>query len=190
MGKKEPIGRVWAGVIYPESAPEDWLSRLEAIHVPMAISPLHVPDAEEKKPHRHVLIKYEGNKSLSQVREIFTEVNGAVLPTPVKSIGGYARYLCHLDDPKKQQLDVTDVICLGGFDYSRYIIKSPEADRQRLLTEIEEFVMDNLVTEYLQVRQYARESAPDWLEILHNPAYVRVIDTLIRSVRHSLVPQV
>ena len=187
--KKDIFGRVWAGIVYPSSAPRDWLSRLEYQHVPMAISPLHEPDYDDRKPHHHVLVKFDGNKSLSQVRAIFEDVNGIVLPAKIESVSGYARYLCHLDDPKKQQLDVTEVITFGGFDYSQYLVKTSEAERKEMLTEIENFVMDNCVTEYAELRQYAREQAPEWIEILHNPAFVRLIDTLIKSVRHSLVVQ-
>ena len=51
--------RIFATVVYPESAPEDWRERLEGEHVKAMVSPLHcldtLPTGEVKKAHYHVL---------------------------------------------------------------------------------------------------------------------------------------
>ena len=47
--RTEDKARHFTFLIYPESAPEDWVSKLEAIGLPMAISPLHDQDLIEKK---------------------------------------------------------------------------------------------------------------------------------------------
>lgn len=41
--------RNFAFILYPESLPNDWKAQLEAIGVPMAISPLHDKDKSERK---------------------------------------------------------------------------------------------------------------------------------------------
>lgn len=45
-GKKtaEMRSRIFATVVYPESAPEDWRERLESTHVAAMVSPLHCRD--------------------------------------------------------------------------------------------------------------------------------------------------
>ena len=52
--------RNYATVVYPESAPSDWIDKLTECFVPAFISPLHDkdinPGGEPKKPHYHVII--------------------------------------------------------------------------------------------------------------------------------------
>ena len=36
--------RYWTFLIYPESAPKDWYSKLEELHIPICVSPLHDKD--------------------------------------------------------------------------------------------------------------------------------------------------
>ena len=52
--------RNYGTVVYPESAPSDWISRLQEQLVPALISPLHDRDINSdgtiKKPHFHVMI--------------------------------------------------------------------------------------------------------------------------------------
>lgn len=38
--------RVWAFILYPESAPSDWLVRLSDSHIPAAVSPVHDRDLD------------------------------------------------------------------------------------------------------------------------------------------------
>lgn len=58
--------RNFATVVYPESAPSDWIDKLDQLHVAALISPLHDkdtnPSGEPKKPHYHVLLMFEGKK--------------------------------------------------------------------------------------------------------------------------------
>ena len=66
--------KVWAAIVYPESLPKDWKSRLEHTHVASAVSPLHKADVwttedEEKDPthkagtrkkeHHHIVLYFE-----------------------------------------------------------------------------------------------------------------------------------
>ncbi len=96
--------RNFATVVYPESAPEEWQGILAEQFIPAFISPLHDkdlnPTGEEKKAHWHVVVMFEGKKSVEQVTEIFNLIGG-VGCDKVHSIRGYARYLCHLDNPDK-----------------------------------------------------------------------------------------
>lgn len=120
-GKARLRFRNFTTIVYPDSAPEDWIARLDEYCVPYIISPLHDRDKNmvgntPKKPHYHVMIMFDNVKSLEQVKEIFTDIN-AVGGEIVQSPRGTARYLCHLDNPEKARYSVTDVRCGFGADY-------------------------------------------------------------------------
>ena len=67
--------RNYATVVYPESAPSDWIDKLTECFVPAFISPLHDkdinPGGEPKKPHYHVIIMFDSVKTRDQAKEIF-----------------------------------------------------------------------------------------------------------------------
>ena len=81
QAKREQRTRNFATVVYPESAPSDWIDKLDQLHVAALISPLHDkdtnPSGEPKKPHYHVLLMFEGVKDYeTQVKPIFAEIGG------------------------------------------------------------------------------------------------------------------
>ena len=91
--------RLFATIVYPESAPTDWREKLSALHIPALVSPLHDKDTEEesgklKKEHYHVMVYFAGKKSVDSVMKIFDSFGG-VGCIVLQSKGGYARYLCH-----------------------------------------------------------------------------------------------
>lgn len=159
--------RNFATVVYPDSAPSDWLDRLSAFRVPAFVSPLHDrdinPTGEAKKPHYHVLLFFEGKKSIDQVRSIFESFSGVGIEV-VSSLRGYARYLCHLDNPEKAQYNIDDVRSLCGADYSD-VIGLP-SDRYRVLGEIVDFCDAEGIVSYSDLVIYARTYRPDWFRVL------------------------
>ena len=124
MAERKTCGRGrtrnYGTIVYPESAPQDWQTILAEMCIPCFISPLHDsdinPDGETKKPHYHVMIMFEGVKTVEQATEIFNQIGG-VGHEIVQSARGYARYLCHLDNPEKHQYSPDDVKAYGGADY-------------------------------------------------------------------------
>ena len=65
--------RNWAFVVYPESAPSDWIEQLQLSGAQFAISPLHDKDlnatGEPKKAHWHVIVVYGSPTTESNVKE-------------------------------------------------------------------------------------------------------------------------
>lgn len=161
--------RNYATVVYPESAPENWQELLVQQFVPAFISPLHDkdenPGGELKKPHHHVMIMFDGVKTVEQAQEVFTAIGGVGCEV-VKSIRGYARYLCHLDNPEKVQYKEDEVRCLCGADYFDVINLS--VDRRIALTEMQQFCRRYKVTSFSLLADFAMDYRPDWLRVLQD----------------------
>lgn len=166
--------RNFATVVYPESAPTDWQEILAGHFVSAFISPLHDhdknPTGEDKKPHYHVMLMFDGVKTLDQAKEIFDTIGGVGLEK-VQSIRGYARYLCHLDNPEKAQYLPDDVRCLCGADYSATI--GLVTDKYKAIDEIMDFCDLNQIYSYRDLMQYCRKERRDWFRVLcDNGSYV------------------
>lgn len=159
--------RNFATVIYPESAPNNWQELLSDCFVPAFISPLHDkdvnPTGEPKKAHFHVMLMFEGPKTLEQAQEIFSKIGG-VGCEKVNSIRGYARYLCHLDNPEKVQYSQDDVRSLCGADYNGTI--GLATDKYKALGEMQDFCELYDVYSFYLLAKYAKEHRPDWYRIL------------------------
>lgn len=166
--------RNFATVVYPESAPEDWQEILSQQFVPCFISPLHDkdinPGGEPKKPHYHVVIMYEGKKSLEQAKELISLFSGVGCEV-VQSIRGYARYLCHLDNPEKAQYLPDQVRSLCGADYSATI--GLVTDKYKAIDEIMDFCDEKGIYSYRDLMKYCRKERRDWFRVLcDNGSYV------------------
>ncbi|MFR2030007.1 MAG: Rep family protein [Collinsella sp.] len=75
-GRKASKTRHWAFIVYPESAPKNWLSILEDLHMQALVSPLHDKDqtaSRPKKPHWHVCrcIWFVSQKRADEIIEPF-----------------------------------------------------------------------------------------------------------------------
>lgn len=178
--------RNFATVVYPESAPENWQELLADLKVPAFISPLHDqdinPGGEKKKPHYHVLIMFEGVKTMEQADDLF-KVIGGVGNEKVQSIRGYARYLCHLDNPEKAQYKQEDVRCLGGADYVSVI--GLALDRYKAIGEMIDYCVENKVYSYAALLKYSRLERFDWFRILCDNGTM-VMREFLKSYRWSV----
>ena len=174
--------RNFATVIYPESAPENWREILAGYFVPAFVSPLHDRDVnatgEPKKAHHHVMVMFEGKKSEEQVKNLFDSIGGVGLEK-VESLRGYARYLCHLDNPEKAQYNPSDVISLNGSDYSYTI--GIVADKYKAVREMIAFCKTNQIVSYAELLEYAAVEQDTWFRILCDSGTV-VMKEYLKSV--------
>lgn len=181
-----PAGRTrnYATVVYPESAPADWKQTLADAKVPAFISPLHDqdanPDGELKKPHYHVLLMFEGPKTVEQARAIFDGLGGVGCEA-VQSLRGYARYLCHLDNPEKHQYDPSAVISLCGADYIDAI--GLPTDKYKAIGEMMDWCIENGTTSYADLLEYSRACRSDWFRVLCDSATV-VVKEYLKSAEY------
>lgn len=112
-------GRNFSGVFYPESCPPDFEKVIESFGCKCALSPLHTPDDDDKKPHYHLVFCFSGNKTLEQVREMMYKL-GSGMVQPVNDICSMIRYLVHKDNPEKQQLDKSEIKCYHNIQIDKY----------------------------------------------------------------------
>lgn len=124
MNNKNVKKRNWAFVLYPESAPADWLDHLRSTGLQCAVSPLHDSDlnadGSPKKPHWHVIACYSGPTSYNVVKALTDSLN-APIPQPLEQVRGYYRYLTHKDNPEKAQYSDLDIRTINGFDIADYV---------------------------------------------------------------------
>lgn len=170
MGEKKSRdmrARNFATVVYLDSAPLNWLDILSDLHVPAFVSPYHNndknPDGEDKKPHYHVMIMYEGKKSIEQAKENFEKIGGVGCEI-VNSMRGYARYLCHLDNPEKYQYSTEEVKSFGGANYIDTI--SLITDKYQIIGEMQDFCERYDVTSFYLLCNYARKNRSNWYRAL------------------------
>ena len=159
--------RNYVTVVYPDSAPENWQRILSEQFIPCFISPLHDkdvnPNGEPKKPHYHVMLMFDSVKTEEQAKEVFNMIGGVGLEV-VKSLRGYARYLCHLDNPEKAQYDTNDVVCISGADYISII--GLAIDKLKALDEMMDFCDEYDVVSFYVLSKYARAHRSDWSRVL------------------------
>ena len=165
--------RNYATVVYPESARSNWFEILVDEKISAFVSPLHDkdvnPTGEPKKAHFHVLLMFEGVKTSEQARQIFEKFDGVGCET-VNSLRGYARYLCHLDNPEKYQYSPEDVKCLCGADYIATI--GLAIDKYKALAEMEDFCEQYNITSFYLLSRYATKFRSDWSRILKDSGSV------------------
>lgn len=166
---KRGLGRTrnFTTIVYPESAPENWLDILNSHHVQAFVSPLHDrdidPDGKTKKSHWHVLVMFDSVKTVEQAEKLFDQMGG-VGCQKVNSVRGNARYLCHLDNPEKTQYDTNDVKAFAGADYQE--VCSLISDKYGTIREILAFCEDNNIINFADLLVYASENRNDWFRIL------------------------
>ena len=178
----------FATIVYPESAPSDWIEKLEEQHIQALISPLHDKDINKegnpKKPHYHVILIFESLKSPKQVTEII-EIFGGVGTIPLHSLGAYSRYLCHIDDPEKAQYSKEDVKEISGANYKECCRQNGEKEKEdeANLIELTQIILDQRITYFHEVADLIIKEHSDLFSALKTNSYY------IHSVIMSLATQ-
>lgn len=188
ISKKNQKGRYWAFVMYPDSMPDNWVEIIRNTGLPMALSPLHNldldPTGDEKKPHYHVIVYYDGPTTLNQVYENVCKPLNATIPIKLESMRGMYRYHIHLDNPEKYQYDDRDREFFNGFDVSS--VSSLSATEEfKILREILQFIRDNRLTEFYDLlNQLTDNELFDMFEVACKKA--GVITSYMCSVRNKI----
>lgn len=164
-------------LVYPDSAPENWIEILRMQHVPFIVSPLHDKDKDlsefdgdlclvSKKAHWHVAIMCDGNKPLSYFTELSHSVNGSATAWKIQNLRSMLRYFCHMDNPEKYQYSVNDIRCYCGASYQNAL----EMEGYELLRECKKII--KYANEYhiysfeSLVKNLTDNNEDDWLHII------------------------
>lgn len=183
--------RNWAFVVYPESAPSDWIEQLQQRGVVGAISPLHDKDlnatGEPKKAHWHVIVTYEGPTAQSVVERL-TELLNAPKPIPLEQVRGYYRYLTHKDNPEKAQYDENDIQTLNGFDI-RDFVEMTKSEVNAKIRIIQKMIRELDFLEYADLLDYLQDEdeLADEYDVAIN--HTILLNTYIKSRRYKREPK-
>jgi hypothetical protein len=181
--------RNWAFFVYPESAPENWREQLKNRGLVCAISPLHDKDIvnetseEEKKPHWHVLVNFNGPTTYSNVKSI-TDSLKQPIPEPINNMRGYYRYLTHKDDPDKYQYNEKDIETLNGFNISDYV-EMTRSEKEAVKIVLINYIRENVIMEYAELIENLDDDEK-FLELEIASNNTMFFDKYITSRRHRM----
>lgn len=125
--------RYFTFLLYPESVPEDWFTKLETLDVPMAISPLHDKDESPlggyKKPHWHVIYVAKNPVTADSVRIKIKRLLGdnSIAKVQIVEQGMESMYLYLTHESKdaiaknKHVYPKSEIRLLNNFDIDRYV---------------------------------------------------------------------
>lgn len=181
--------RYFTFLLYLESIPADWKTRLELLGVPIAISPLHdsdkskVPGQEFKKAHYHLIYIADNPVTAESVRLKIKRVLGDSSIAKVQiistSVENCYLYLTHESkdaiDKKKHVYDKNDIVHLNNFDIDRYITESVEEKED----------LYNLICDIIDVEELANVRELKRFIALNGSSYgirgMRQVNSVLRS---------
>lgn len=176
--------RLYATIVYPDNkgdperglspTPDNWIEVLQSFNVPCFVSPFHDKDKDYdenklKKPHYHVMVMYDGVKTIRQFDKIRDAIGG-VGYFVIDSAAGYARYLCHLEHANKHQYPTSEVKAFNGADYEMTIGNT--YNRKACIIQMIRFIDRHNVMTFSQILRYALKYEPDWFNCLMDNSFL------------------
>ena len=164
MANKVVKKRNWSFILYPESAPPDWVDILSQTGLQCAVSPLHDKDINEadnelKKAHYHVILCYSGPTSFNVVKAL-TDKLRCPIPQALESVRGMYRYFTHKDNPEKFQYDEREILCINGFS----IIDFVELTKSEVLAikkQLQTMIREMGILEYSDLMDFLQDCDMD-----------------------------
>lgn len=168
-------------LLWADSAPDDFIDRIEQLGYPALVSPLHDKDiylddedghekGTPKKAHYHVDFLFKGRKNAEQCQHIADVISGQDNYSWYFVVERYvhARYLCHLDSRKKHRYPVSDLISINGANISKLIGDSEEQEfTDEILNDILDWVTNTQCCYFNQLVDYARYNQKnEWIKRL------------------------
>lgn len=175
--------RNWNAIVYPESAPEDWIDQLRDLHLPFAVSPLHDsdvnPTGELKKAHYHIIVSFEGPTTMKNANRTIQQITCGPIVKVCRSVRGSYRYFTHIDNPEKFQYSGDQIQIFNDFE-----IAMSSSDEDMIKNAIFNIILINQVYEFNELvillkynfgYEYAKVAR-------QNHSYIAAI---VNSFRHS-----
>jgi len=178
--------RNWAFIVYPESAPKNWVEILQQTGLQCAISPLHDQDLNadgtHKKPHYHVIVVYSTGTTTFNVVKSLTDSLNAPIPQALEQIKGYYRYLTHKDNPEKVQYSESDIKTINGFNISDFA-ELTRNEISLIKRDLIKLINQNQIYEYCDLLDFLifNESMTEFEVASNNTIF---LNSYISSKRH------
>ena len=181
--------RYFTFLLYPESIPEDWETKLELLGVPMAISPIHDKDLSEmekkkkKKAHYHVIYVAKNPVTSESVRLKIKRALGdnsvAMVKIVVHSMENMYLYLTHESKDaiakNKVKYSKKDIKLINNFDIERYVTLDVE-DKEDMLNDVCDMIDDYDLANMRELRRFVKENGAE-----HNLPSMKIINSVLRS---------
>lgn len=160
--------RVWTFLVYEDSAPCDWRSKLSEMGA-LWVEAFHDKDLNEdgsqKKPHYHVVLICSAPKSYDQIKSL-SDLCSGVNPKYVQNTKGMILYLIHRNNPEKYQYDKSIIKSFGCDEDVENAFKPSSTESRNTLKDIFSFIKETHITEYCDLIDALLENGlDDWYEI-------------------------
>ncbi len=187
-------GLWWSFIVYPDSAPDNWLDRLRSTQMQIALSPWHDKDVwnhdspqmvnaetgeiiptgarykvgERKKMHRHGIVKLDKKCSWREINALLQNILHCPYIQKCRSLKNAYDYFLHINDPEKYQGYFKDeIIRMNGF-----VIEPTKFEQGILYDEIVTVIIDRGFTCWSDVFKHYH-GQPEYLLLLTSrPAVV------------------
>ena len=180
LHKDNEKGRHFWYVVYPESAPDDWIERLTNTGLAFCVSPLHDKDTNadgsKKKAHWHVIISW-GNTTTYRNAKGLCDMLNCPFPQMLKRANGAYRYHQHLDNPEKYQYTESSKT------YNGWERPLETCDIDRIMDEIRLMVLLEDCMEYGELCSICAQWGPEYSEVVKK--HTMFFGAICRSYRHS-----
>lgn len=181
--------RYFTFLLYPESIPQDWQTKLETLGVPIAISPLHDKDLSSvegqkyKKAHYHVIYISKNPVTAESVRLKIKRTLGdksvAKVQIVVQSMENMYLYLTHESKDaiakNKHKYSKHDITLLNNFDIDRYITLDVE-DKDDMLNDVCDLIDDHNLANMRELRRFLKAHGSEY-----GMPSIKVVNSVLRA---------
>lgn len=187
-------GLWWEFIAYPDSVPENWLDRLKATHLQIAISPLHDKDTwnhdspemvnpetgeiipkgarykmgDRKKAHWHGIVKCDKKCSWREMNAQLQNILHCPYIQKCRTLKGAYDYFLHINHPERYQGYFKDeIIKMNGF-----VIEPTKFEQGILYDEIVTAIIEYRFTKWTEVCKFYH-GQPEYILLLSSrPAII------------------
>ncbi len=197
----------WNCIIYPDSAPTNFIELLQATHMQIAISPLHDKDfwdhdspamvdretgaiipkgsrykaGDRKKPHFHCIVKSDVRVSWNEMNSYLQNMLCCPYIQKCRSLKGSFDYFLHINNPEKYQgYFKKDIVRLNGF-----VVEANKYEQSILYNEVVNTIRNNDLTTWNEVFEFYDGQTEYILVITNKPG---AITSLLHENWHRLNP--
>lgn len=210
---KRTSGKWWVGIVYPESAPEEWLTRLRSTGMQIAVSPIHDKDKWEhdspekeivdtetgevirvakgmlykkgdpKKEHLHIIVKTDTRVSWQEINRMIRPITNGPLMQKCNSLKGAYEYFIHLNNPERYQYDRDEIQT-----FNDYCNEPNRKEQMEMLQAIIQECIDQNITDYADLMRRYRDSY-EYLNIISIKGYAlkQLTDSLWKQAHPDYV---